>query len=253
MNEKLRSEIVLNQMQKFSQGIEGNGQFSKYGLNTLNESREIIDDEVSAYNIIRNKYWIDILEACDQHTASLLLQLWISSRTDMFQILTFLFISEIGIQGKARQDIWEQNPIFDNVSFELTQWLQLSLDDELAAKIARVTLDYYWNCQRMNPDNDLSQLMQWIVFGNNLTPINPVNALTDEQVDIYNTLVNNAVGKRIGDMDDRFKLRTNLEFNAWFEENFKIDADPAANGIPDWLKILACGIGAVALIKYVRS
>jgi len=255
MNEDLRTQVILTQMDKFAQGIEGNGQYTRFGLNTLNENRELIDNRATAYNLIRNKYWSAILERCGQHTASLLLQLFISSKSDMYQILTFLFISEMGIQGKARQEIWEQNPIYDNVKFELTAWIDSSLDEELARKIARVTLDYYHNVYMMYPDNNIDELLRWIIYGNNLKQLDPREAMSDEQVSIYNELINNAVGKRIGDMDDRFRLRTNLEFNDWFKEHYEIapEGGYSRGGLPDWAKYLLVGGAAVLAIKYAKS
>jgi len=180
-----RFDIVDCHMRKFGDRIEGNGEFSRFGLSSMDVPSDILDcgSERAAARYILDNLWLEMFDGLGEHTATLLLQLWISSGNSMFDIVTLLFLSE----NASEENSWLlNNPSYDNLKFEINSWLRSSNDMELARRISYAALNFYMNYDAGH-SNDIEQLKLNIKVGYDHEPI--AMFMDDDQIGMYNAII----------------------------------------------------------------
>jgi len=237
-----RIEIIESQMVKFAERLEGSGEFSIYGLNSCDVPAEVLNDRERAKSYILENCWLDLFNGIGEHTAALLLQLYISSRDAMFDILALLFLSE---NAKDESFSCWANPDYDYLKDEIGAWLRASepRDMELARRISCAALNYYMNYSIATPRNDIEQLKRNIMVGCDLLPIQP--AMESGEIEIYNAVAGeNSVYRLRGASDIAALLSAPVESG----ETPSGDEPPPEEGKTSKRLGLACLLLALAVI-----
>jgi hypothetical protein len=212
-----RNDIIECHMAKFAERIEGSGEFSIYGLNSRDVPAEALNDYGRAKEYILQNCWLGMFNAIGEHTAALLLQLYISSRDAMFDILTLLFLSE---NANDETFSWYlAHPSYDYLKYEIDAWLRAGDDMQIARRISYAALCYYMNYSAAFPRNDIEQLKRNIMVGCGFAPVAP--AMSEGQIEIYNAII---------EENSVYRLRGNAELAALL--SVPGEAEPPAGDEP---------------------
>jgi len=216
--------IIKTQMAKFPEARENESEISIYGLNSVNVSVNILDDEEKAFAYIRDNLWLEIFDGAGASTATLLLQLYISSGQAMFDILTYLYLTynETATSGVE--------PTYDILKQEIKAWLENAPDAEIASALSYAMINFYMNWDERNA-GEIAQLIDNAQLGFNQEAVIP--GMDDNDVAKYNGCL------RTGSI---YWLRTNEQIGA--SEAFPETPVHECKHETNWLLIAAaCACG----------
>jgi len=172
-----KEDIIRTQMAKFPEARENESEISKYGLNSVNVSVSILDDEEKALAYIEDNLWLEMFNGIGASTATLLLQLYISSGDAMFDILTYLYLAYNGDATSSAE------PGYDFLKQEIKAWLDNADDTETARALSYAMICFYLNWNERNA-GEISQLIENAQLGFNMAAVVP--EMSDEYVARYN-------------------------------------------------------------------
>jgi len=179
-----RFDIVECHMRKFGERVDGDGEFSRFGLSSGEVPVGILDfgSEMAANQYISGNLWPEMLDGLGEHAATLLLQLWIGSGDSMLDIVTLLFLSENASEENLRH---LDNP-YGNLRLEIDAWLRSREDIEVARLVSYAALSFYMN-YGAGHGNNIEQLKHNITIGYDGASIAP--AMSEQQIAMYNSFL----------------------------------------------------------------
>jgi len=226
-----KEDIIKTQMAKFPEARENENEISKYGLNSVNVSISVLDDEEKAFAYIEDNHWLEMFNGIGASTATLLLQLYISSGEAMFDILTCLYLT----YNEAVTSSVEQS--YDILKQEIKAWLDNADDAELAAALSYAMINFYLNWNERNA-GEISQLIENAQLGFNLAVVVP--EMSDEYVAKYNRNLSE---------DSIYRLRSGMRIISDGEPREPPEAPPAPGCKTNWLLLAGVFIAGFVTSK----